>query len=160
MVDTLHNGEYIVVSKIEYVLGEPQRGDIVVFHPPHQEDEYYIKRIVGIPGDTVELKGGQVSVNGHVVTETYLREGLKTCVVAHMQSCGTDEKSYSVPPSKYFVLGDNRKGSSDSRAWYDKGNKPDPFVDISQIQGKTRVVLYPLPDIRLVPGTMVFEFLK
>jgi len=157
MHDTLHDGEYIVVSKLEYLFGEPQRGDIVVFHPPHHKEEYYIKRVIGIPGDKVELKGGEVFVNGVKIEETYLREGLKTCLVAHMRDCDTDERTYEIPEGKYFVLGDNRTGSSDSRAWYDSDNKPDPFVDLDQIQGKTRVVLYPLPDIRLIPETGVFE---
>jgi signal peptidase I len=157
MYDTLHDGEYIVVSKLEYLFGEPQRGDIVVFHPPHHTDEYYIKRVVGIPGDKVELKAGSVFVNGAEVHEGYLREDMKTCLVAHMRNCENDERAYEVPEGKYFVLGDNRSGSSDSRAWYDADNKPDPFVDRDQIQGKTRVVLYPLPEIRLIPETTVFD---
>lgn len=157
MVNTLHHGEYIVVSKLEYLVGGPQRGDIIVFHPPLHEDEYYIKRIIGIPGDKVDLKGGKVFVNGVALEEDYLSEGVRTCLVAQQRECDGDERSFEVPEGKYFVLGDNRNGSSDSRAWYDADNKPDPFVDREQIQGKTRVVLYPLPDIRLVPGTAVFE---
>ena len=157
MFDTLHDGEYIVVSKLEYLFGEPERGDIVVFHPPLQKDEYYIKRIVGVPGDTVELKGGEVFVNGSEIEESYLREDLKTCLVARSNTCEDESFSYDVPEGKYFVLGDNRSGSSDSRAWYDSNNKPNPFVDLDQIQGKTRVVLYPLPDIRFIPETGVFE---
>jgi signal peptidase I len=157
MYDTLHDGEFIVVSKLEYVFGEPERGDIIVFHPPHEEADYYIKRIVGVPGDKVDLKGGDVYVNGVKVDEVYLRENLKTCLSAHMRDCQDDEKSYVVPEEKYFVLGDNRSGSSDSRAWYNSDNVPDPFVHRDQIQGKTRVVLYPLPDIRLIPETTVFE---
>jgi len=160
MVDTLHDGEYIVVSKIEYLLGSPHRGDIIVFHPPEQKDEYYIKRIIGIPGDKVELKAGRVLVDGVVIHEAYLRDGLMTCIVAHVQDCDGDDKVYEVPAGKYFVLGDNRNGSSDSRAWYDQNNKPDSFVDADQIQGKTRVVLYPLPEIRLMAGTDAFAGVK
>lgn len=157
MVNTLHNGEYIIVSKLEYFVGEPERGDIIVFHPPLHEEEYYIKRIIGVPGDKVELKAGKVLVNGVVLEEDYLSPGISTCLVAQQRECEADERSFDVPDGKYFVLGDNRHGSSDSRAWYDADNKPDPFVDRAQIQGKTRVVLYPLPDIRLMHETMVFD---
>jgi|CXWL01.1.fsa_nt_gi signal peptidase I len=156
MVNTLQDGEFIVVSKLEYLFGSPQRGDIVVFHPPQQKDEYYIKRIIGIPGDKVQLQAGLVLLNGQEINENYLRDGLLTCVVSHIRDCANDDKEYIVPEGKYFVLGDNRSGSSDSRAWYSSDNKPDPFVDLDQIQGKTRLVLYPLPEIRLVPATDAF----
>lgn len=150
MANTLYDGEYIVVSKLEYTFGQPERGDIVVFHPPHQKKDYYIKRIIGVPGDTVRLKNGRVFVNGKEMTEPYIREQVITCIVAFMQDCPNDDKVYTVPEGKYFVLGDNRNGSSDSRSWYDQDNTPDPFVDLAQIQGKTRVVIYPLPEIRLI----------
>ncbi len=157
MKETLFDGEYIVVSKLEYLLGEPQKGDIVVFHPPHNEDEFYIKRVLGIPGDQVQLKAGEVWVNGEKIDEDYLTKGLKTCLVARQKSCSTDDKSYTVPEGKYFVLGDNRDHSSDSRSWYDDENRPDPFVSLDQIQGKTRVVLYPLPGIRIMDNTDAFD---
>ncbi len=157
MKDTLYDGEYIVVSKLEYLLGSPQKGDIVVFHPPHNEEEFYIKRVLGVPGDMVELKAGDVWVNGTQLEEDYLSNGLKTCLIARQKSCSTDDKSYTVPEGKYFVLGDNRDHSSDSRSWYDDDNQPDSFVDLSQIQGKTRVVLYPLPGIRMMKSTDVFD---
>ncbi|MDP2691397.1 MAG: signal peptidase I [bacterium] len=160
MVHTLANGEYIIVTKLEYLFGEPQRGDVIVFHPPSHQDEYYIKRIIGTPGDTVRLHEGDVYVNGQKLDETYLDDELKSCIVPHMQVCPNDDKTYTVPKGKYFVLGDNRKGSSDSRSWYDQDNKPDPFVTLNQIQGKTRVVVYPLPEIRLMPGTTVFNALE
>src|SRR3990172_960498 len=150
MFDTLHDGEYIVVTKLEYLWGEPNRGDIIVFHPPQNKDDFYIKRIIGVPGDKILLKGGEVYVNGAKLEENYLAEGVATCIVAHSQDCQSDNKEFLVPAGEYFVLGDNRKGSSDSRAWYDDDNRPDPFVDRDQIQGKTRVVLYPLPEIRLM----------
>lgn len=150
MDETLHDGEYIVVSKLEYTFGEPERSDIIVFHPPQGNKDYYIKRIIGIPGDTIRLKSGKVYLNGKELPEPYLRESLKTCLVAFLQDCGEDDKTYTVPEGEYFVLGDNRSGSSDSRAWFDTENKPDPFVDKDQIQGKTRVVVYPPLAIRLV----------
>ncbi len=157
MVNTLQDGEYIIVSKLDYLFSDPQRGNIIVFHPPEVKKDYYIKRIIGIPGDSVRLKGGNVIVNGQKLEENYLKEGLKTCLAAYMQDCANDDKVYKVPEGKYFVLGDNRSGSSDSRAWFTDDNKPDSFVDKDQIQGKTRVVVFPPRSIRLIPETKVFE---
>lgn len=157
MVNTLHDGELIIVSKVEYYFGDPERGDIVVFHPPHDEEEYYIKRVIGVPGDEVEIKGGEVYVNGEMVDEDYLKEGTKTCLTAHLRSCETDDQVFKVPEGEFFVLGDNRHGSSDSRAWVNSDNQRAPFVPKDHIQGKTHVVLYPLPSIRWVDETDVFE---
>lgn len=74
-----------------------------------------------------------------------------------MSSCPGDDRRYQVSDGHYFVMGDNRNGSSDSRQWYDDDNRPDPFVELSQIQGKTRLVVYPLPSIRLVEETTAFD---
>lgn len=150
MDNTLQDGEYIVVSKLDYLFGEPERGDVIVFHPPQNKKNFYIKRIIGTPGDTVRINGGKVSVNGKTLNETYLPKTLRTCLTAYLQECEQEDKSYIVPEKKYFVLGDNRTGSSDSRAWYDDNNNPDPFVDYKQIQGKTRIVLWPITEARLI----------
>ena len=155
MYDTLVDNEYIVVSKLEYTFGSPQRGDVIVFHPPHDTEVFYIKRIIGVPGDHVRLKGGEVYVNDVKIEEEYLREGVRTCVVGRLNSCENDDKEYVVPDDEYFVMGDNRHGSSDSRGWMHDG-QPDSFVSRDQIQGKTRIVLYPLPSIRLFPETSAF----
>lgn len=160
MFETLNDKEYIIVSKLDYFFGEPNRGDIVVFHPPVNTEEYYIKRIIGVPGDTVKIKAGEVFVNDTKLDENYLKEGMVTCLAAHMRSCGFDEREFEVPEGRYFVLGDNRTGSSDSRAWIDEDGNPDPFITMDQIQGKTRLVVYPLPSLRLVPSTAVFEGLS
>lgn len=157
MVNTLTDGEFILVSKIEYYFNNPERGDIIVFHPPQDAEEYYIKRVIGVPGDIVNIKAGEVWVNEQKIEESYLREGTKTCLTAHIRSCDADDKSFEVPEGKFFVLGDNRHGSSDSRAWVNSENERDPFVIKDEIQGKTHVVLYPFPSIRWVEETDVFE---
>ncbi len=159
MVNTLSDGELIVVSKVEYYLNNPERGDIVVFHPPHDKDEYYIKRVIGTPGDIVNIKAGEVFVNGEKLDEDYLRDGTTTCLTAHKRSCDEENKTFEVPEGKFFVLGDNRHGSSDSRAWVNSDNERDPFVPKDMIQGKTHVVLYPFPSIRWVEETEVFDAL-
>jgi signal peptidase I len=151
MIDTLHDREYIVVSKVEYLMHPPERGDIVVFKPPSNGKDYYVKRIVGVPGDTVALVKGKVFVNGKEIDEPYLYEGVTTCVVARMSSCPNDNKAYVVPDGKYFVLGDNREGSSDSRSWRDSKNEELPFVERDNISGKARFVILPVTSIRSVP---------
>jgi signal peptidase I len=150
MLNTLNDREYIVVSKIGYYFEGPDHGDVVVFHPPSNAKEYYIKRIIGIPGDEVRIANGHVFVNGKELEEPYLRPGVATCLVARRSSCPNDNKRWDVPEGKFFVLGDNRDGSSDSRAWYDRNNAEDPFVELHQIQGNTKMVVYPLPNIRLL----------
>ena len=151
MVDTLHDHEYIIVSKIEYIIHPPERGDIIVFKPPSNGKDYYVKRIIGIPGDTVSLTKGKVFVNGKEVSEPYLSEGISTCIVARMSSCPNDNKAYVVTDDEYFVLGDNREGSSDSRSWRDSDNQEFPFIKRDDIAGKARFVLLPITSIRAIP---------
>lgn len=105
MEPTLRNGQYLVVSKIGYRFSEPRRGDIVVFVSPNRAGENYIKRIVGLPGERVEIRDGAVWINGHRLDEPYLNSGIP---YTGAWSLGLDE---------HFVLGDNRANSSDSHAW-------------------------------------------
>lgn len=105
MEPTLHNGQYLVVSKLAYWLRPPERGDIVVFHPPNNASDDYIKRIVGLPGERVKIHDGAVLVDGAPIEESY--------VTSH----GAYSGSWELGPDEYFVLGDNRVNSSDSHMW-------------------------------------------
>ncbi|MDW8067567.1 MAG: signal peptidase I [Anaerolineae bacterium] len=105
MEPTLHNGQYLVVSKIVYHFVEPRRGDIVVFVPPNGTGEDYIKRIIGLPGERVEIRDGVVWINGYRLDEPYLTSGIPYT------------GAWTLGPDEYFVLGDNRANSSDSHAW-------------------------------------------
>lgn len=151
MVNTLHDREYILVSKLEYIFGDPKRGDIIVFNPPTNEKDYYVKRIIGIPGDTVSFVKGKVFVNNEAIVEQYTFDGGPTCLVPRMASCPGDNKAFIVPDGEYFVLGDNREGSSDSRSWRDASNQEIPFVKREEIAGKARIVLLPFNAIRVLP---------
>jgi signal peptidase I len=106
MRPTLENGEFLVVNKLGYRLHEPQRGDIVVFQDPNAPDRKLIKRIIGLPGETVEMVEGAVLIDQQVLPEPYLEE----------PGYYTSEASV-LPADQYFVLGDNRNNSSDSRSW-------------------------------------------
>ena len=130
MVPTLASGEYVIVSRLSYRVGTPQRGDIIVFHFPRDPREEYIKRIIGLPGDMVDIRNGQVLVNGNALDESYLS--------VKVNYTG----SWSIPSGQLFVLGDNRNNSSDSHDW---GTVPMDYV-----VGKAIVVYWPPQDWGLV----------
>ncbi|OGN96117.1 MAG: signal peptidase I [Chloroflexi bacterium RBG_13_50_21] len=130
MEPTLVSGEYVIVSRLSYRLGSPQRGDIIVFHFPRDPKEEYIKRIIGLPGDEVEVRNGSVYVNGQPLTENYLN--------VKMNYMGT----WRVPEDQLFVLGDNRNNSSDSHDW--------GMVPMDYVVGKALVVYWPPPAWGLI----------
>jgi signal peptidase I len=106
MEPNLHNGQYLIVDKISYRLGEPQRGDVIVFEPPNRPGEDYVKRVIALPGELVEIRNGQVFINNHSLDEPY---------VVHRGSYSMSARR--VGPAELFVLGDNRNSSSDSHNW-------------------------------------------
>ena len=127
---TLEDGDNLIVDKISYRFTDPDRFDIIVFPYRYQEKTYYIKRIIGMPGETVQVKDGEIYIDGEVLEETYGKEVMKYAGVASDPiTLGEDE---------YFVLGDNRNNSSDSR---------DPSVgniEKDQIIGKAFIRIWPL----------------
>jgi signal peptidase I len=138
MYPTFHNGEYVIVDQISYRVGHPQRGDVVVFRAPEHPSQFYIKRIIGVPGETVVLDGTTVSVintehpDGLVLTEEYISQPLAS------------KKETLLLDHEYFVMGDNRPNSSDSRSW---GVLPE-----KNIGGRAWLRLLPLSRIHLHPG--------
>lgn len=104
------DGEYLLTEKISYYTKEPQRGDVIVFKPPISEDEF-IKRIVALPGETISLVNGKFFVNDEELKETYIN------VVTNSGGFLKEGQKYVVPEGEYFVAGDNRPHSSDSRIW-------------------------------------------
>lgn len=106
MVNTIEKGNHIMGLKCSYWFADPQRGDIMVFHAPDTPDTLYIKRVIGTPGDTVEIKAGKTYINGKVLEEDYLPEPMLG-----------DFGPYEVPEGCWFMLGDNRNHSLDARYW-------------------------------------------
>ena len=104
----LYTGERVLANKLAYHLAEPRRGDIVIFDYPKDTRQVYVKRVIGLPGETVAIQDGRVSINGRLLPEPY-----KT-FAAH-----GDMSAQAVPPGQYFVMGDNRDVSDDSRYWGD-----------------------------------------
>ncbi len=130
MAPTFNSGEFIIVSKLAYKFGEPQRGDVVVFHLPRDPSQDYIKRVIGLPGETVDIRDGTVFVDSQPLEEPYLDD--KT------RYTGT----WFVPEGTLFVLGDNRNNSSDSHSWGP--------VPMEYIIGKAVFVYWPLASLGLV----------
>jgi signal peptidase I len=136
MLETLQIGDHLLVNKFIYGVkwpfsdnyavrgAEPQRGDIVVFKYPNNKSIDYIKRIVGAPGDTVEIRNKQLLLNGRAVNESYTRHSQPALMLPVRDNYGP----VTVPPDKYFMMGDNRDDSQDSRFW--------GFVDRADLHGK------------------------
>jgi signal peptidase I len=118
MLPRLHDGERIFVNKlIYYGLPEIERGDIVVFWWPNDPSKSYIKRVIGLPGESVQMRAGRIFINGKELQEPYLETSLNVA--------GADEPPTYVKPHYYFVMGDNRDNSSDSRSW---GLVPEKYI--------------------------------
>jgi signal peptidase I len=133
MQPLLADGERIIVNKLAYRFGAVDRGDVVVFWYPRDPSVSFIKRVVGRPGDVVELRGGQLYVNGDKVREEYVRTDFR------------DHDSMApvtVPPGYYYVLGDHRTSSNDSRSW---GEVPEKYI-----YGKAWLRFWPLSKIGVI----------
>ena len=136
MLETLQIGDHLLVNKFLYGLKwpfsdnyviqgtDPARGDIVVFRYPNNKEIDYIKRIVGLPGDTIEIRNKQLIRNGQAAQENYIRHSQPALIVPVRDNYGP----VTVPPGKYFMMGDNRDDSQDSRFW--------GFVDRGDLHGK------------------------
>jgi len=129
MEDTLLINDRIVVTKFSYWFNEPQRGDVVVFKYPLDTTKDYVKRLIGLPGDIIEIRNSKLYINGQLVKEPYLKEGLVFGDFGPIQ----------IPPEHYFMMGDNRNYSSDSRVW--------GFVNEDLLIGKAQFIYWPLDRI-------------
>jgi signal peptidase I len=124
MEPTLLNGEFVLVNKLAYKFGIPKLGEVIVFHYPRDPKQEYIKRVIGVPGNTIEISDGQVFVDNKLIQEPY---------IAASPEYGPRE--WLVPPGSLFVLGDNRNNSSDSHTW--------GMVPLEYVVGKAVAVYWP-----------------
>lgn len=139
MDPTFQNGEYVLTNLITLRLGPLKRGDIVVFVAPPDKEKDYIKRIIGLPGDKVKLLNGSVYLNGQKLDQlSFLSSEVRT----NGGSFLSDGDEVVVPEEQYFVMGDNREFSSDSREW--------GFVTKNAIIGKSFFVYWPINHMRIV----------
>jgi signal peptidase I len=135
MLPTLEDGEFVLVSKVNYQLANVERGDIIVFHFPMDPEQELIKRVIGLPGDLVGVQDGVVSVNGLALEEPY--------IAATPAYYG----EWKVPDGHLFVLGDNRNDSSDSHSW--------GYLPFEKVVGKAVIIYWPPPLWKVIEHTTV-----
>ena len=138
MEPNFHNGEYILTNKIMYKLKDPKRGDVVIFKSPKNPEIDYIKRVIGVPGETVTLIAGQYYINGKLLEEPYeFNKPMFGGSFLH------ENEPVEVPPGEYFVSGDNRPGSSDSREF--------GFIQKEAFIGQAFLRYWPVSNLGLIP---------
>lgn len=139
MDPTFADGEYLIVDEISYRFREPQRGEIIVFRPPTDKKKFYIKRIIGLPGEKIEVNNGNITIynnkneKGIILEEPYV-----------IRKSNDPDKLWTLGEDDYFVMGDNRTESSDSRSW--------GILKRKAIVGKALIRLFPIQEIGLNPG--------
>ncbi len=140
MIPTFQDKDYLIVDEISYKVKAIARGDVLIFHPPVAETKYYIKRVIGLPGETVIIRGSSVTIKntehpgGFTLIEPYVDPA----------DASSNNLTFTLSPTQYFMMGDNRAGSYDSRAWGPLEKK--------EIIGRPIVRLFPLTAISVFPG--------
>jgi signal peptidase I len=143
MEHTFHTGEYLIVDQVTYQFHQPVRGDVIIFRYPRDPSKYFIKRVIGVPGDTVVIEGNVVTIfndsypEGLTLTESYIKS----------MEPNTELKE-TLGDREYFVMGDNRDQSSDSRVW--------GVLQEENIIGRALVRLFPVTEAGLFPGFVRF----
>jgi signal peptidase I len=141
MNPTFKGGEYLIVDQVSYRLGEPERGSVLIFRYPKDPSWYFIKRVIGLPGETVEIRNGDVWIKNDTSPEGFaLRE-------EYVEFEKKENVSVTLSAEEYFVLGDNRLGSADSRLWGP--------VPRDNIVGRPVLRLFPLNRLSIFPGNNV-----
>lgn len=136
MFPGLHDKQNVLVNKLAYVFGKPQRGDVIIFYYPLQPDEehVFIKRVIGLPGDMITLTPTTVAVNGHVLQEPYIQAPINS---------GVSTQPVKLGPNEYWAMGDNRPNSDDSRYW--------GVLNRKYIIGQAEFVWWPTNAIKMIP---------
>lgn len=140
MYPNYHDQQYILTDKITYRRRLPARGDVIVFHAPPPNNADFIKRIIGLPGETIMVQGGHVYINGQQLVEPYLDPNLQTVQKSFLR----DSVSYPIPAGYYMVFGDNRNFSSDSREWGP--------ITLNAIVGRAAFRYWPIDSFGLLSG--------
>tara|TARA_B100000508_G_scaffold140846_2_gene143825 strand:+ start:6950 stop:7588 length:639 start_codon:yes stop_codon:yes gene_type:complete len=144
MDDTFRSGEYLIVDQVSYYFDDPSRGDVVIFRYPRDPSKFFIKRVIGIPGDTIAIKDSTVTItnqeypDGFTLDEPYIKS-----------MAAGNFLTETLSDREYFVMGDNRDQSSDSRAW--------GVLQEERIVGRAFIRLFPPNEIGYLPGSVKIE---
>ncbi|MFW5853323.1 MAG: signal peptidase I [Patescibacteria group bacterium] len=147
MIPTFDNNEYLIIDELSYHFRDPQRGEVIVFRFPNDQNKFFIKRIIGLPKETINIQNGKISVTSPSgdtweMNEPYIEE----------TEINSQKQSFTLSEDEYLVLGDNRQHSSDSRVW-------GPVVK-NLIEGRALVRLFPLSHISWRPGDFSQHYLN
>lgn len=140
MESTFHNNEYLIVDQLTYHLREPERGEVIILRFPNDHSKFFIKRIIGLPGETVEIEGSRVTIKNDEDTDGFV---LSEPYIASMT--GPNHQIKKLGADEYFVMGDNRDHSSDSRAW--------GALKREEIIGRAWIRLLPPNRLSFLPGS-------
>ena len=141
MDPTFATGQYLIIDELSYRFNEPERGDVVVLRYPKNPSRFFIKRLVGLPGETLDIKNGVISITTAENAEPFI---LEEPYVTFLKTDGGDDEIVKLKEGEYFVMGDNRPNSSDSRDW---GILPENLII-----GKAFLRLFPIDTISFSPG--------
>lgn len=142
MENTFHSGEYLIIDQLSYHFEDPERGDVIVFHYPKDPSKFFIKRVIALPGESIDIQGDVIVVTGKdgektTLTEPYIKTMAENTTLT--ETLGERE---------YFVMGDNRDASSDSRVW--------GVLNKEKIVGRAIIRLYPFTKMEVLPGEHQF----
>lgn len=143
MDPTLNTGDYLLIDRLSYRVHDPERGDVIIFKAPPEPDKYFVKRIIGLPGETVQINGSVVTIINKDFPKGIV---LKEPFIIHISKDAP--KTFTIPENQYFVMGDNRAGSYDSRSW---GMLPE-----ENISGRALLRLLPLKKLSYLPGKITY----
>jgi len=132
MEPNFHDGEYLVIDELSYQFRKPERGEVIVFRFPLNPREFFIKRIIGLPGETIQIENSKIIIDGSLLSEPYLPATFETA----------PDTKVTLLENQYFVLGDNRGHSSDSRVW--------GVLERSKMMGRALLRLWPLSRIGII----------
>jgi signal peptidase I len=139
MIPTFENGNYLIIDKISYRLSDPKRNDVVVFRYPNDETKFFVKRIIGLPNETVDIKGSSVTITNEENKEGFVLDE------PYVKNTANNATHFELKSDEYFVMGDNRSASSDSRYW--------GAVKRNLLTGRAFLRLLPVNKVGVFPGS-------
>lgn len=142
MLPTFENGEYLIIDQLSYHLREPERGDVVVFHYPNDPGKFFIKRLIGLPGETVDVEDDQVTITPANSGESFILDE------PYLDNTRFEKGVTTLGEDQYFVMGDNRMVSFDSRSWGPLEEK--------YIVGRAFLRLFPISHASHLPGAYTY----